>query len=54
MSMFRARKARDTLTKLLYAHVFQSVVFFINRAFSCVQIDRNTSIIILDIAGFGK
>lgn len=51
LSEFAACKARDTLSKMIYTHLFQSIVAYINRAFTCNH--QSASITILDIAGFG-
>lgn len=53
LSIFAACKARDTLVKILYAQLFQSIVKYINVAFECHQ-QTDHQITILDIAGFGK
>lgn len=52
LSIFAACKARDTFTKLIYAGLFQLIVFYINRSFG--NVDNSEAISILDIAGFGK
>lgn len=55
MSRFAAYKARDTLAKVLYAQLFESIVLLINQAFKCdYKPDQAANITILDIAGFGK
>lgn len=55
LDKFAACKARDTLVKVLYVHLFQNIVNLINQTFkSEYQFDRSASITILDIAGFGR
>lgn len=51
------RKVRDSLCKVIYANIFQYVISHINKIFGqdsrhCKEI--NTTISILDIAGFGE
>lgn len=53
LSMFKASRARDTIAKKLYMHIFQSIVDYINRALSN-KTGQTTNINIIDIAGFGK
>lgn len=55
LSTFAACKARDTLAKNLYAYLFQSIVSYINQAFTYDhQNNQSASITLIDIAGFGK
>lgn len=47
-----AKRARDSLAKSLYDHLFRQIVAKINSASSLIQ--SKNYIVVLDIAGFGK
>lgn len=52
LSAFAASKARDTIAKEIYSHLFEIIVLCINRAFNCDYQGPNI-VNILDLAGFG-
>lgn len=60
MSIFDARKARDTVAKLIYDHIFRFIVFRINELSNNPDVNQteakevNATVDILDIAGFGE
>lgn len=55
LSLERANKAKSTLSKILYEHVFQYVVLVVNTNLrNSAQLPSKMKINMLDIAGFGR
>lgn len=55
LNWFAASRARDTIAKKLYTLLFESIVCYINRAWTNnTQTNQTSNITIIDIAGFGK
>lgn len=53
LNVFDARQARDTVMKMIYAHLFNFIIISVNHSFRCKSSELSKSINILDIAGFG-